>query len=140
MHAMPAGSMATSCAPAPNCRPRSVLPPLLQFVSAVMDRWPRAVLQFEDFSNEHALVLLERYRQHHLVFNDDIQGTAATALAGLYGAMRRMVRRLLGQQDGCWMLIPVRAVHCLHHCGEASTASTFDSSLCVVTMQVCSDQ
>ncbi len=67
-----------------------------------MDRWPNAVLQFEDFSNEHALVLLERYRQHHLVFNDDIQGTAATALAGLYGAMRRMVGpRLLGLGQAC---------------------------------------
>jgi hypothetical protein len=30
-----------------------------------MDRWPNAVLQFEDFSNDHALPLLERYRQHH---------------------------------------------------------------------------
>ena len=62
----------------------------LQFVHAVMARWPHAVLQFEDFSMEHALLLLERYRQHHLVFNDDIQGTAATALAGLYGALRAL--------------------------------------------------
>lgn len=59
-----------------------------EFVRAVMARWPDAVLQFEDFSIEHALHLLERYRHHHLVFNDDIQGTAATALAGLYGALR----------------------------------------------------
>lgn len=59
-----------------------------EFVQAVMSRWPDAVLQFEDFSTEHALALLERYRHHHLVFNDDIQGTAATALGGLYGAMR----------------------------------------------------
>jgi malic enzyme len=42
-------------------------------VQAVMARWPNAVLQFEDFSMEHALLLLERYRRHHLVFNDDIQ-------------------------------------------------------------------
>ncbi|KAJ9525209.1 hypothetical protein QJQ45_020740, partial [Haematococcus lacustris] len=60
------------------------------FVVAVMTRWPNAVLQFEDFSISHALTLLNRYRQHHLVFNDDIQGTAATALAGLYGALRVM--------------------------------------------------
>ncbi|KAG1681504.1 hypothetical protein FOA52_014010 [Chlamydomonas sp. UWO 241] len=59
-----------------------------EFVAAVMARWPNAVLQFEDFSMNHALTLLDRYREHHLVFNDDIQGTAATALAGLYGALR----------------------------------------------------
>jgi malic enzyme len=38
-------------------------------VRAVTARWPRAVLQFEDFNIEHALPLLERYRRHHLVFN-----------------------------------------------------------------------
>eukprot|EP00878_Enallax_costatus_P010809 GHUV01011286.1.p1 GENE.GHUV01011286.1~~GHUV01011286.1.p1 ORF type:complete len:640 (+),score=175.69 GHUV01011286.1:1018-2937(+) len=59
-----------------------------EFVNAVMGRWPNAVLQFEDFQMKHALTLLERYRDHHLVFNDDIQGTAATALAGLVGALR----------------------------------------------------
>ena len=45
----------------------------VQFVKAVMTRWPNAVLQFEDFNMEHAQPLLERYRSHHLVFNDDIQ-------------------------------------------------------------------
>lgn len=64
---------------------------LSQFVSAVMTRWPNAVLQFEDFSTNHALRLLERYRNHYMVFNDDIQGTAASALAGMYGAMRVLV-------------------------------------------------
>lgn len=59
-----------------------------EFVRAVTRRWPQAVLQFEDFSIEHALPLLQRYRHHHVVFNDDIQGTAATAVAGLYGALR----------------------------------------------------
>ena len=48
-------------------------PPCVQFVSAVMARWPNAVLQFEDFSTNHALKLLERYRNHYMVFNDDIQ-------------------------------------------------------------------
>ncbi len=59
-----------------------------EFVTAVMSRWPNAVLQFEDFSTEHAMLLLERYRNHYMVFNDDIQGTAASALAGMYGALR----------------------------------------------------
>ena len=44
-----------------------------QFVKAVMTRWPNAILQFEDFNMAHAQPLLERYRDHHLVFNDDIQ-------------------------------------------------------------------
>ena len=58
-----------------------------EFVNAAMNRWPNAVLQFEDFSSDKANILLERYRYHHCVFNDDIQGTAATASAGLLGAM-----------------------------------------------------
>ena len=58
-----------------------------EFVAAVMGRWPNAVLQFEDFSIDHAQILLERYRHAHCVFNDDIQGTAATAVAGLMGSM-----------------------------------------------------
>ena len=58
-----------------------------EFVTAVMGRWPNAVLQFEDFNIQHALPLLERYRPWHCMFNDDVQGTAATAVAGLMGAM-----------------------------------------------------
>lgn len=59
-----------------------------EFVTAITHRYPDAVLQFEDFSIDKALPLLERYRYDHLVFNDDIQGTACTALAGIYGALR----------------------------------------------------
>lgn len=44
-----------------------------ELVRALMGRYPRAVLQFEDFNLAHALPLLERYRNHHLVFNDDVQ-------------------------------------------------------------------
>lgn len=46
------------------------------------------MLQFEDLAIDHALVALRRYRHHHLVFNDDIQGTAATTVAGMYGALK----------------------------------------------------
>ncbi len=44
-----------------------------EFVAAVLGRWPKAVLQFEDFNQQHARPLLERYRDNYLVFNDDIQ-------------------------------------------------------------------
>ena len=41
----------------------------------------------QDFNMAHAAPLLERYRDTHLVFNDDIQGTATCAVGGVYGAM-----------------------------------------------------
>ena len=53
-----------------------------ELVRALMDRWPNSVLQFEDFNIGHAQPLLARYRDHHLVFNDDIQvGEEALATA-----------------------------------------------------------
>lgn len=45
-----------------------------EFIKAVHLRWPKALIQFEDFSNENALSILERYRSKLLCFNDDIQG------------------------------------------------------------------
>ncbi len=44
-----------------------------ELVKALSSRYPNAVLQFEDFNLAHALPLLERYREHHLCFNDDVQ-------------------------------------------------------------------
>jgi len=46
------------------------------------------LVQFEDFQSKHAIKLLMRYKTEYLMFNDDIQGTASTVLAGLYGAMK----------------------------------------------------
>jgi malate dehydrogenase (decarboxylating) len=58
-----------------------------EFVQAVKNRWPNALVQFEDFSTKNAMPILKRHRDNVLCFNDDIQGTAVTVLAGVYGAM-----------------------------------------------------
>ncbi|MCH9671898.1 MAG: NAD-dependent malic enzyme [Gammaproteobacteria bacterium] len=59
-----------------------------EFVDAVRDAYPKALIQFEDFLTPNAYRLLHKYRQRVLCFNDDIQGTAAVALAGLQAATR----------------------------------------------------
>ena len=60
-----------------------------EFMACIYHRYPSAFVQFEDFCSSRAQHILNRYREKHLCFNDDIQGTGATAVAGLMSALRQ---------------------------------------------------
>ena len=59
-----------------------------EFITAVQEEFPNCCVQFEDWAGADAIRLLARYRDRICCFNDDIQGTAAVALAGILGALR----------------------------------------------------
>lgn len=59
-----------------------------EFIVAVQDKYPGVLIQFEDFLTPNAYKLLDRYRENVLSFNDDIQGTAAVTLSGVYASTR----------------------------------------------------
>jgi malic enzyme len=68
------------------------------FVAGVQETWPGCVIQWEDFKQQNALRILDRYRHRVCSFNDDIQGTAAVVLGGILAAMRLVGERLVDQQ------------------------------------------
>lgn len=68
------------------------------FVSAVKKRFPKVLLQWEDFAQQNATRLLDRYRDQLCTFNDDIQGTASVALGTLFAAIQASKTQMIDQR------------------------------------------
>lgn len=68
------------------------------FVQAIKKRFPHVLLQWEDFAQQNANPILQRYRHQLCTFNDDIQGTAAVATGALLAAVQKNQSKLRDQQ------------------------------------------
>ncbi len=69
-----------------------------EFVDAVQSRYPKCCIQWEDFANIDAVPILARYRDKICTYNDDIQGTAGIALAGVFAALRITGQKITEQR------------------------------------------
>jgi malate dehydrogenase (oxaloacetate-decarboxylating)(NADP+) len=82
----------------PRVRGQEYLAFIDEFVAAVQQRYPKCCIQWEDFANFNAVPILARHRDKICTFNDDIQGTAGVALAGIFAALRLTGQKLSEQR------------------------------------------
>jgi malic enzyme len=75
---------------APRLRGRAYDELVQAFVEGVQEVWPGCLIQWEDFKGANALRILDRFADRAPSFNDDVQGTAAVTLAGLYAGARAL--------------------------------------------------
>lgn len=69
-----------------------------EVIRGIRRRWPKALIQFEDFAQKNAMPLLNKYRDAICCFNDDIQGTAAVSVGSLIAASRAAGKQLKDQR------------------------------------------
>ena len=69
-----------------------------EFVAAMQALYPKCCIQWEDFANINAVPILARYRDKICTYNDDIQGTAGIALAGIFAALRITGQKMTDQR------------------------------------------
>eukprot|EP00761_Pharyngomonas_kirbyi_P014552 gb/GECH01014582.1/.p1 GENE.gb/GECH01014582.1/~~gb/GECH01014582.1/.p1 ORF type:complete len:552 (+),score=112.13 gb/GECH01014582.1/:1-1656(+) len=69
-----------------------------EFITAVHNKYKHTLIQFEDFSNMNAFRFLQKYRNKVCMFNDDIQGTSAVSVAGIYSALRIKKEKMKDQK------------------------------------------
>jgi len=72
-----------------------------EFIEAAQQSFPGIVIQFEDFANHNAFRLLANYRDKVCCFNDDIQGTAAVTVAGIFSSLRLTGKSMSAQKFLC---------------------------------------